>query len=178
VANLQTSNVVTFNRKIVAAGHKAAARDKRQKTPFSLAARRLTELQRLYRARWGDHLPDDDAGRDDLLLAFNHIASVDRCIEWAAQWAPWLSRDDASSLAEQVRAAPQWLKARPLGERLGLTDTERTALGIRTARPIDVTDADLIERRKHQDCERKRRKRQEARTGKPAPASQGQAVGG
>ena len=61
----------------------------------------------------------------------------------------------------QITAAPQWLKARPMGERLGLTDYERTALKIRTIRPIDVTDACLAERRKQKDRDRKALRRQQ-----------------
>jgi hypothetical protein len=106
------------------------------------------------------------------VLAFSHICDTGSCIKWAMAWAPWLSLDDAAALAEQITAAPEWLKARPMGERLGLTDCERTALKIGTIRPIDVTDADLAERRKRKTRERKALKRQLARAAKPAPASQ------
>jgi hypothetical protein len=173
VAGITSANVVAVRRRLVAAKYKAHARDMRRHRPRPpLAALRLSELERLYTARWGRQLPDDDAGRDDLLLAFNHISGIDSCIEWAMAWAPWLSRDDATALAEQITAAPQWLKARPMGERLGLTDYERTALKIRTIRPIDVTDACLAERRKQKDRDRKALRRQLARAAKPAPASQ------
>src|SRR5262249_23017691 len=37
---------------------------------------RLRELERLYEYRWGRHLPDDDSGRDDLVLAAHHIAHL------------------------------------------------------------------------------------------------------
>ena len=35
---------------------------------------RLTELERLFTSRYGSILPDDEAGRGDLFVAFNHIA--------------------------------------------------------------------------------------------------------
>ena len=162
MAGTTSTDVVAIRRRFVAAKYKAHARDMRRHRPRPpLAALRLSELERLYTARWGRQLPDDDAGRDDLLLAFNHISGIDSCIEWAMAWAPWLSRDDATALAEQITAAPQWLKARPMGERLGLTDYERTALKIRTIRPIDVTDACLAERRKQKDRDRKALRRQQ-----------------
>jgi hypothetical protein len=172
MAGISSTNVVAIRRRLVAAKYKAHARDKRRHKPRPhLAAIRLSELERLYRARWGRQLPDDDAGRDDLVLAFSHISDIDSCIKWATAWAPWLSRDDAEALAEQITAAPNWLKARPLGERLGLTDYERTALKIGTIRPIDVTDEALVERRGRKNREGKALKRHLARAAKPAPAS-------
>ncbi|WP_156898746.1 hypothetical protein [Bradyrhizobium erythrophlei] len=167
-----SSNVVRIRRRTIAAKYKALDRDRRQrKQAFSLSALRLTELQRLYTARWGLYLPDDDAGRDDLLLAFHQIPNIDACIEWAAAWAPWLHREDALALAHQTAAARQWLKARALGERLGLTDAERTALNIKTARPIDVSDEALLERKRVRDRQRKARKRLAQRTAKTMPVS-------
>lgn len=172
MAGITSVNVVAIRHRLIAAKYKAHARDKRPpKPPFSRSALRVRELERLYRLRYGRHLPDDDAGRDDLELAFNQIARTDACIEWAAKWAPWMASDEAAALAEQVAVDPQWLKARPLGERLGLTDSERTRLDIRTIRPIDLTDEALIERSRQKDRERKARDRREARAAKPAPAS-------
>jgi hypothetical protein len=157
---------------LVAAKYNALARDKRMYGPrprFSLTAKTLHELERLYLARWGNHLPDDDAGRDDLELALNYVAGVDAKIAWAAHWAPWLPHEDAVSLAS---TPSRWLRARPLGERLGLTDAERTALAIEKIRPIDVTDEALNERHKQKDRERQARKRRLQRAGKPAPLSE------
>jgi hypothetical protein len=175
VANLKdrTSNAVNIRHRFIAAKYKAHARDKRPpKRGYSLTAQTLNQLERLFRSRWGSHLPDDDAGQDDLRLALNYVRGIEAKIAWAAKWAPWLSREDAEELTEEIAAAPRWLKARALGERLGLTDRERTALDIDKIRPIDVTDAELAERRRQDDRERKRRKRQAARAAKPAPASQ------
>lgn len=45
--------------------------------PRLLAPIRLRELERLFEDRWGDHLPDDDSGRDDLILAAHHIGRRD-----------------------------------------------------------------------------------------------------
>lgn len=170
ITNLTSANAIAFSRKIISAKYRAHARDKRR--PISRAALRLREFERIFADRYGRYLPDDDAGRDDLWLAFNQIPGIEACVEWARIWAPWLPHDDAMALAEQITATPRWPKARAMGEQLGLTDAERKALNIRTIRPIDVTDAELIERSKQVKRDRKALKRKIARAAKPAPASQ------
>jgi hypothetical protein len=174
MAGTTSPNVVTVRRRFIAAKYKAEERDKRSpKPPFSLSKGRVGELERLYGARYGHQLPDDDAGRDDLVLIFNHIANVDACIRWAAKWAPWMPIHIATALAEQVTNAPQWLKAGALGERVRLTDAERTRLKIKTIRPIEaMTDEALADLRKRKNRERKALNRQINRTTKPASASQ------
>jgi hypothetical protein len=160
-------------RRILKAKYKADARDKRQSKPsFCLSAKTLRELERLYLHRWGRHLPDDDAGRDDLHLALAYVAGLEGKIEWAADRAPWLPREDAEALAAEISVAPRWLKARALSERLGLTERERIALGIETIRPIDVNDETLAERTRQKDRERKARNRKLAGAPKPIPLSQ------
>src|ERR1700684_492027 len=56
---------------------------------------RLRELERLYGDRYGPTLPDDDAGRDELFIAAQHIAqggdseSGHHIRAWALLWCPW-----------------------------------------------------------------------------------------
>jgi hypothetical protein len=173
-----TSNVA-IRRRTIAAHYQALARDKRPRDSsqrFSLSPLRLSELQRLFVHRWGVRLPDDDAGADDLVLAFHQIAGggfnvINRCIKWAIVWAPWCSHADAAALATEIAAQPRPLKARALGERLGLTDRERTALKIQTIRPIDMTDGELVERSRQKERERKAGKRRLERAAKPPHVS-------
>jgi hypothetical protein len=174
MAGITSPNVITVRRRFIAAKYKADERDKRSPKPsYSLSKGRVGELERLYEARYGHHLPDDDAGRDDLVLIFNHIANVDACIRWAAKWAPWMPSHIATTLGEQVTSAPLWLKAGALGERVRLTDAERTRLKIKTIRPIEaMTDEALAKLRKRKDRERKALERQIKRATKPVPASQ------
>jgi hypothetical protein len=173
VAGITSTDVVAIRHRLIAAKYKAHARDKRPpKPPFSRSSLRVRELERLYRLRYGRHLPDDDAGRDDLELAFNQIARVDACIQWAAKWAPWMARDEAAAKADLIAMDPQWLKARPLGELLGLTDSERTRLDIRTIRPIDLTDEALVARSKQKRNERKALNRRRTTGPKPPPLGQ------
>jgi hypothetical protein len=163
------SSVPEIRHRTTAARYRAHARDKRRGKSFNLTARTLAQLERLFRYRYGRHLPDDDAGRDDLSIALNYVAGLDAKIAWAADRAPWLAHDDAIALAEEITAAPKWLKARALGERLGVTDRERTKLRLTTIRPIDVTDEALAERARQKDRERKARERQQGRQSRPQP---------
>jgi hypothetical protein len=39
----------------------------------SMSALRLADLRRVYAARYGRTLPDDDAGRDDVLILAHHL---------------------------------------------------------------------------------------------------------
>ena len=134
---------------------------------------RLGDLQRLLRHRYRRNdcqLTDCDAGREDLYelllpisLGQGHARKMRNAIEI---WAPWMSAEEADELIHRVNRTPDYLrkpKKRILGERMSLTDLERTALGIRTIAPIDMTDEQLKERRKAKDAERKWRKRRAAR---------------
>jgi hypothetical protein len=137
---------------------------------------RLRELERIFRLRYGRILPDDDAGRDDLILAAHHIAQmrgeiVKHIVCWASLWAPWMAQEEAKALAEEIAAAPRKFKATTLGCRLRLTDVERTALRITTIRAVDVSADEMGARRKQRDRERKRKTRQRQRVTKSAPMS-------
>ena len=116
---------------------------------------RLGDLGRLFRKRYGHTLPDDDAGREDLrelLLPISLGQESGRKMENAVQvWAPWMGANEATTLVDDINLTePRYRKptARELGERLRLTYEERKALGIRTIAPCDITDDELLERRK------------------------------
>jgi len=150
-----------------------ARNERRRGSRFNPLVRiRLRELERLFRYRWGYYLPDDDAGRDDLLLAAHHIAqlggrSEERIVAWASLWAPWMPPYEAETLAKNIAHGPSRYKAASLGWWLGLTDAERTALRISTIRAIDVTPKEMAERRKKADRERKAKQRSLKRLSKP-----------
>jgi hypothetical protein len=77
-----------------------------------------------------------------------------------------MDKTEAAQMIDVVNRTPDYLrktKPRVLGDKLRLTDHERTALGIATIRPFDVTDEELLERRKAKDAERKWRKRRAAK---------------
>ena len=62
------------------------------KSKFELIwVQRIHALKKIFKSRYGDTLPDDDAGRDDLMLLVNTYAcekpwSIPRIIR---RWAPW-----------------------------------------------------------------------------------------
>src|SRR5262245_11939802 len=138
----------------------------------TLRRRRLGDLQRLLRHRHHGRtlLTDDNAGREylrELLLvacmAFNPGRMMRNTI---GNWAPWMDKTEAAQMIDDVNQTPTYLRkpsARVLGDRLRLTDYERQTLGIVTMRPFDVTDEQLIERRKAKDNARKWRKRRKAK---------------
>ena len=119
---------------------------------------RLGDVQKVLRQRYrknGHTLTDDDAGREDLrelLLPISLGQEAGRKMENAVQvWAPWMPAAEAGQLMDEINRAPHYLRkptAREVGERLRLTYQERQAWGIRTIAPCDVTDEELLERRK------------------------------
>jgi len=121
--------------------------ERRRRGRPSLAALRVHDLSHLYRHRYGETLPDDDAGRDDLLILAHHLAGLPGDLTrhlgaWASLRAPWLTDTEAADLAERVGTAPLRWHADTLAWRLGLTMAERTALGITTIGAIDCNKAE------------------------------------
>ncbi|MGJ4961577.1 hypothetical protein [Bradyrhizobium sp. HKCCYLRH3061] len=167
-------SVKAIRHRLIAAKYRAAARDKQDRPKRLMGNLRMREFERLLKHRDGRHLPADEHGRNYVMIAFHHIAVagvdvVERCRGWAAVWAPWMPPEEAEALAHMAAGDPQRYKAARLGELLGLTDVERTALKIRTIWACDVAETPA-ERRKRKDRERKR----EDRAGKPkrVPLSQ------
>jgi hypothetical protein len=132
---------------------------------------RLGDVQKVLRQRYGHTLPDDDAGREDLrelLLPISLGQEAGRKMENAVQvWAPWMNAAEAGQLMDEINRSPVYLRkptGRELGERLRLTYQERQAWGIRTIAPCDLTDDELLERRKARAAFRKWKRRQAAGT--------------
>jgi hypothetical protein len=149
-------------------------------SPRLIALVRLSDLEQLYRRRYGAILPYDDLGVGDFALAAHHIAHLggdtfNKILAWGRAWLPQMPRYQAEALAEEVLAAPKTFKAATLGWRLRLTDQEREELGITTIRAIDPpSPAQRAERRKRRQRERMARHRQSQRDGKPEPLSKAQ----
>jgi len=129
-----------------------------------IGRRRLAELERLFRTRYGNTLPDDDAGHDDLLIAAHTIAHLSgnvaaRIISWAAIWAPWMPPDNRRRLSEQVLSRPMKFRADPLAWRLALTYAERQRLNITTIGAADVSKAERVRLRESRKVDAKRERR-------------------
>ena len=114
---------------------------------------RVGDLERIFEDRYGLHLPDDDAGWDDLVVMANHLAHyggttetvVGRIVEWAALHAPTISTDRVAALASKVAARPIKWSADKLAWRMRLTMEDRTRLGITTIGAFDVGKKDRPE---------------------------------
>jgi hypothetical protein len=120
---------------------------------FNIIAIRCAELQRLFIARYGRQLPDDDAGRDDAGLMAHHLAhrpgdARHRIAAWLASAAPWMQGPERAELLAAVTAKPRRWKADTLAARVGLTEAERERLQITTIGAIDLDKAERTKRRR------------------------------
>lgn len=126
----------------------------RRRSPMQLVTLRLNDLAKLFRGRYGHILPDDDAGRDDMLVAIHHLACLphpQKPIEhWLEIWAPWLTIAERKLIVEPALACPMRWKADALAWRLRLTAADRATLGITTIGAIDENRSARKKRRKQQ----------------------------
>jgi hypothetical protein len=124
-------------------------------TPFSIATLRVAELRRLFRARYGTVLPDDDAGRDDALVMAHHLAKrpdAERNIRvWLGLWCPWMTGIEAAATAAKVIFKPLRWRADKLAIRLNLNEAERRRLRITTIGAVDLTKEQRKARRRARD---------------------------
>jgi hypothetical protein len=133
---------------------------------------RLRELERVFQYRYGRFLPDDDAGRDDLVLAAHHIVFlrgdvIEHIVGWARVWAPWLPQKQVELLTQRVMAKPQKFTADVLGWRLGLSMADRSALKITTIGASDMSKEERAELRKRKRREAERFRRARKSSGRP-----------
>src|SRR5262245_38537596 len=106
---------------------------------------RLHDVRRVLRDRYGDQLPDDDAGRDDLWVLL-HIKSCATSIPRRQKailveindWAPWLDEDEAEQLAGQIAAHPIYFTSVTLGRKLNVTSADRDRLRLRQIGAMDL----------------------------------------
>lgn len=171
--SLRKSNVKWFSDR-QKPKHKAARR-----TPMQLVALRLHDLAKIFRHRYGIELPDDDAGREDLEIAVNHLANLARprrhIANWIGLWAPWLTAAEQSDLVGKALANPQHYKADGLAWRLSLKAEERRMLGITTIGAIDENKAARAKRRRTLERERKAKQRR-AKGAKPRKVYEAQSI--
>lgn len=134
-----------------------------------IAKLRIDDLNKLFRHRYGDILPDDDAGRDDAFVAFSHYAVTNRVVHfhsWLDIHAPWMKEQERDRL---VWRKPLRWTADKLGERLGLRSADRDRLGIRTIGAIDMPRAerDALRKAKHRERSRQHAEAKRRGAGKP-----------
>jgi hypothetical protein len=141
---------------------------------FPLAALRVGELTRIAVSRWGLTLPDDDAGRDDLMLILYHHACLQnprrRMLNFTELYAPWLAEREREELFDEIlRHPPPMYSADELGNRLGLRDADRSTLGVKTIGAIDCNKEQRAARRKLKKRERERERRAMQIKARPVP---------
>lgn len=129
-----------------------------RRSPCQLAALRMRCFAKYLRDRYGVELPDDDAGRDEIEVAASHLASLahpkGRIEKWLGLWAPWISvREQQDVIAKAITEQKHWT-ADQLAWRLGLTDADRTRLGITTIGAIDCSKAERKARRRQKQRDR------------------------
>lgn len=122
-----------------------------------MTALRVTELQRLRRARYPQGIPDTPDGRVMVRVLVHHLAGLAgdqqrRISGWLDENAPWMSLADAKALMAEIATKPRRWRADRLAWRLKLIAADRAALRITTIGSIDLDHIQRTERRK----ERKR----------------------
>jgi hypothetical protein len=128
------------------------------------ATLRCRDLDLYFDDRYGPVLPDDDAGREDVMIYLNHLAHKqdDRQAamhEWLDQRAPWLVGDARKAYIAKVFRKPIMYRADTLAQKLGLTFARRQRLGITTIGAIDVSKEERQEMRKAKARDRMRKVR-------------------
>lgn len=114
---------------------------RRQPRP-SIASLRVSELSRLFSARYGEQLPDDDAGRDDARLMAHHLAQLTgdprkRVMGFVELRCPWMPIAEAKALLLETIDKPRRWRADKLAWRLRLTHADRATLKITTIGSVD-----------------------------------------
>lgn len=125
----------------------------RHASKAQFAAIRLGELNRLYKARHGEQVPDNAAGRDLVLIAAHHIIRLaghpkGKLMAWASMRAPWMTVAEIDATLAETASRPVTWKADTLAKRLNLAMAERQALRIGTIGAIDCSRAERQVRRK------------------------------
>lgn len=135
---------------------------RKRPSPMQLVGLRMRDLCTLFRSRYSGHgqLPDDDAGREDLYIAINHLACLahprKHIADWIDSWAPWLTAGEQRDLVGRSLANPQRWTADQLAWRLRLTKEQRNMLAITTIGAIDEPKAARTKRRREREKQRRK----------------------
>jgi hypothetical protein len=133
---------------------------------------RYGDLLKLIRYRYGANgVPDDDAGRPDLMellyLASMAPAGAEKKVRNNIElYAPWMQTDEVEALIQHLSLTPHYQKVRTaeeLGRLLQLTNAERERLRLWRIRPVDMTAEQLAQQTKER--ERTRRAAQRRKKG-------------
>ena len=128
-----------------------------------MASLRVRDLNRLFQARYGLTLPDDDAGRDDAAVMAHHLVGLpgnpaERITHWLELKAPWFMIGETKALIAETITHPMRWRADKLAWRMRLTAADRKALRITTIGAIDASKGQRSAQRRD-----RKRKAEEAR---------------
>jgi hypothetical protein len=128
------------------------------------AARRVSELSRIYWHQYPHGLPHNGLGVKYCRYMCRTMAFLpdDRRKKWLEQHADWMNaptRDYILSLG------PHWYYPRPLGQYLELYDEDREKLEAWSVEAIDVTEKErrMINKEKHRQAQGRRRRKNGAK---------------
>jgi hypothetical protein len=173
VVKVDASDSVSKARAAIAARYDALERRRTLQPRINwMAKTRIQEIERYLYHRYGHFVPNDDAGRHDLMILANHLAQnpVDprrKILAAFCVWAPWMGLAEREALADMVLERPRKYKAPTLGRLFRLTRGEQIGLNIETIRPFDKTDGDMEEEARRRDREYQAGKRAVNRSGRP-----------
>jgi hypothetical protein len=126
-----------------------------------MAALRISELNRLYKARHGDPLPNTEHTRKLIDIIAQHMLGIEdsplhRLAFWAGEHAPWMTAGEIGLILQQALAHHRTWKADSLAWHLKLTYQDRQALKIKTIGAINCNAKQRAAlRRKDQNKRRK-----------------------
>jgi hypothetical protein len=134
---------------------------RKQTDPELLRRLLLGNIKCLLRHRYGPTLPDDDAGREDLLELLMQVSlrpkSAAKVMRNTIEvWAPWMPDAEAAALIQSVELTPPNLRyrtAKDLGRRFNVTNAERERLRLWLIAAVDV-NPDEIRKAKRRERQR------------------------
>ncbi len=132
--------------------------------PGNVTTFRVRDLNRFFNDRYGHSLPDDDdAAREDIALMLAHLCQLTdgsrRMDHFLDLRAPWMAPAEREAAKQAAATSGNRWTSDGLAEKLGLTMSVRTRLGITTIGAIDCDRQGRQELRKQKNRERERTRR-------------------
>ncbi len=145
---------------------KFKGRQRRRQPRPSIASLRVAELSRLFSARYGEILPDDDAGRDDAAIMAQHLAHLTgdprkRVLGFLELRCPWMPIAEAKALLLETINKPRRWRADKLAWRMRLTHADRATLKITTIGSVDKPKSERWHERQERAKQVKEQRRRE-----------------
>ncbi|MBV9240391.1 MAG: hypothetical protein JO314_00135 [Acidobacteria bacterium] len=115
----------------------AKKRKKRNRVPFTVSRARIADLKKIFRDRYGNQFPNDDAGRDDIRVMAHHFAWHTNHPHLFINYSElmcgsWLPPAELAQIIAEVKAKPRFWSADELAEQLNLNYADRMRLGIKS----------------------------------------------